>query len=151
MVKSPGNSCKPMQCLISDKNCSLSLCDYTTSREWGEVKTGNCTLFKNIQFSGRVWAFNLNVAVGRGACWRRCGLQCQAFTNKQKLCWCSSFSIHTITTAVTPNLMSNHIFNETLNVQSLAECSFNDVHDSEFSPCACLPSAASTQDTVLFL
>lgn len=47
--------------------------------------------------------------------------------------------------------MSNHTFNETLNVQSRAECNFNDVHDSEFSLCVCLPSAAFTQDTVLFL
>lgn len=47
--------------------------------------------------------------------------------------------------------MSNQTFNETLNVQSLAECNFNDVHDSDFSLCACLPSAALTQGTVPFL
>lgn len=50
-------------------------------------------------------------------------------------------------TALTSKLMSNHTFNETLNMQSWAECNFNDVDDSEFFWRACLPSDGLTKDT----
>lgn len=75
-----------------------------------------------------------------------CWLCCQISTNSQKLLL-QLFHIHDNNYSNTLQLMSNHTFNETLNVQSWPECSLIDVHGSDST---CL-LANLTQDTLLLL
>lgn len=109
-------------------------------REWrakilsSQKNPGNSTLLLCSQNApqGIVCAFNLQVAVGLGVCWADVVVRLP--TNKQKMCWRSSFiRTRDHNCSSTPDPMSNRTFNETLNVQCWAECNFNDVHDPELS------------------